>query len=128
MWGLMLQRWCRSPTACCDSRWRPSRRSQLDRHRSRWRKQQSGDRRAVLAERRRLQLVARGVPVELEALRLGRSFQPVEMLVEIGDAVVRIELHHFFKVPHHASFIPCRPDKAQAPRLRGSAAVPKHGL
>lgn len=47
-----------------------------------------------------MQLVARSMAVELEALRFSRRFQPIEMDVEIGNALVRIELHRLFEIAH----------------------------
>jgi len=57
------------------------------------------------------------VPVEAEAGRLRLLQKPVEMLLEIGDPLLGIELHHFFQVaffgPVHGGFIAPRgrPDK-----------------
>src|SRR6185503_19329350 len=99
----------------------------LDRHRPGRRQQQPRDRRAALAEGRRLQLVARAVAVELEALRLGRLAQPVEMLVQIGEPVVGVEPHGLFEVVHPR--LHCRlSDKGQAPiaRLPGSSYTAPH--
>ena len=36
--------------------------------------------------------------IELEALRVGRALQRVEMLVEVGDALFGVELHADFKI------------------------------
>jgi hypothetical protein len=49
------------------------------------------------------------MPIELEALRLGRTFQPVEMHVEVGDAVLRVETHDFFQVGHHPFIVVADP-------------------
>jgi len=68
----------------------------------------------ALTEGRRLQLVARGVPVELESLGLGRGLETVEMHIEIGDAVIGIEPHYFLEVCHPAFHCRAR-DKGQAP-------------
>ena len=88
--GARRRRWCRCRTGCCASRSRPSRPAmQLDRHRAGRRQQQPRGRRLALAECRRLKLVARGMAVEFEALRLRRLLQPVEMRVEVEQSLLR---------------------------------------
>src|SRR5439155_7525534 len=94
----------------------------LDRHRPGRRQQQPRDRRAALAERRRLELVARGVAVELEASGVRRGLQPVEMIVEIGDALVGIKTHRLFEIGHRPLHHQPR-CKGQAPELTAAAAT-----
>ena len=116
------RRWSRYPTGCCASRSRPRvvRDPDLDRHRPGRRQQQPRDRRAALAEGRRLELVARGVAVELEAALVGRRLAAGRDAVEVGDALIGVEAHHFFKVGSSPPFIVGASDKGQAPRLRGA--------
>ena len=52
--------------------------------------------------------------IEFEALRGSRIAKPIEMPVKVGNAVVRIEMHHFFKIVH------CRLHLAM--RRKGQAA------
>lgn len=51
-----------------------------------------------LAEGRRLQFVACGMAVEPEAALAGRRLEPIEMNVELGDPLVRVEAHDFFEI------------------------------
>ena len=84
--------------------------------------------RLALAEGRCLELVAGGVTVEPEAARLGRQLQPVEMRIQIGNPVLGIEPHHFFKlvIVPHPSFIRRAIHEAQPPRLHRTASLPRH--
>ena len=82
--------------------------------------------RVALSEGRRLELVPGGVAIEPEATRFGRLLQPVEMRIQVGYPVLRIEPHHFFKfvIVPHCLFIRRAIRRAQAPRLRRPRALP----
>ena len=79
----------------------------------------------ALAEGRRLQLVARGVAVELEALRFGRVLQSVEMRRRDRRCPHRGRTSSSLQGPPIAPLHRPADRKAQAPRLRGVTAVPK---
>ena len=65
----------------------------LDRHRSCRRQDQSSRRSSSLPEGSRLQFVARGVVIELEAGRVRIALQLVEIDVEVGDPLFGVEVH-----------------------------------
>ena len=74
----------------------------LDRHRPRRREQQAHHRLTLAPKGRRLKLVARGVTIEAEIERVGRGVKPVEVPLELKDAVMRIEPHRLDQVEHLA--------------------------
>src|SRR6185503_6340652 len=70
---------------------------------------------------------ASAVAIELEALCLSSAGQPIEMLLEVGDALVRIELHTFFEIGrrwHRRHASPQAGSCASPLGLRIATAVP----
>ena len=67
------------------------------------------------------------MPVELEAALLGRALEPIEVLVEVADALIGVETHGFFKVglAVHPPIIDARAACGKPRRLRRLDALPK---
>ena len=65
--------------------------------------------------------------VEFEALRFRGGREPVQVRVEVGDALLGIEFHRLFKVAHLSVFIVGLAAKDKR-GLRGLATLPRPAL
>ena len=131
----MPPRWYPSPIACCAFHSPPNPRVLIeevrlgrlhfDRHRAGRRQDQPRRRPAALAEGRGLELVARGVAVELETLRLGRrGFNRSRCASRSAMPSSGSNLIDSSRSPHLSLFIVGRATKRQALRPRIATAGP----